>query len=398
MAAGWARRRGGWLLAAAALLVLLWWGRGRLRPPPPRYATVEVSRGALAAQVTATGVLSALVTVSVGSQLSGRISELHADFNQSVRKGQLLARIDRGLPAAAAEKAAAAEASARLQWERAQVRTEDAGRRLYRQQSLAARRLVAEAEVDAARTERQVALADEAAARAALRQAAAAHREAQLNLSYAEIVSPVDGVVLSRRVDLGQTVAATLQAPELFVIAEDLRRMQVDTSIAEADVALLAAGMEATFSVDAHPGRIFAGRVREVRNAPQTVQNVVTYDAVVDVANDDLALRPGMTANLMVVHDRREAVVRVPNAALRFRPPPQWISARAETLPSEATRQRQVWRLGRDDRPEPVDIRVGLSDGTLTELVEGPLQPGDRLVSELLSGEGSKPGSYGRML
>jgi HlyD family secretion protein len=267
-----------------------------------------------------------------------------------------------------------------------------------------------------------------AAAKGAVEQAKASLYQAKVNLAYTDIVSPTNGVVISRSVDVGQTVAASLQAPTLFVIAEDLAKMQVDTSVAEADVGRIRDGMHVAFAVDAYPGETFEGVVRQVRNAPQTVQNVVTYDAVIDVDNSALKLRPGMTANVTFVYAQKDDALRVPNAALRFRPPPElaarvgqggaakgerggaargqgggsgggaWQGARAGTGRPEASDRRTVWVL-RGGQPEPVRVRTGISDGSLTEVVEGELQPADAVVTDMIGGApaaaGPGPGGPG---
>jgi HlyD family secretion protein len=246
---------------------------------------------------------------------------------------------------------------------------------------------------------------------------------AEVNLALTNIISPTDGTVISRNVDVGQTVAASLQAPVLFVIAEDLRKMQVDTSVAEADVGKLRAGMTATFSVDAFPGEPFKGTVRQIRNAATTVQNVVTYDAVIDVDNSELKLRPGMTANVTFVFANKDDVLRVPNAALRFRPSPELSSALKLEVPqgrrsdgaaggsagsggparagglakgNEAPERRTVWVL-RDDLPSPVRIKTGTTDGSKTEVVDGPLQAGDVVVSDAILPAGLKPAAAGML-
>ena len=202
-------------------------------------------------------------------------------------------------------------------------------------------------------------------------------------------------MVISRNVDVGQTVAATLQSPTLFLVAQDLRKMQVDTNVAEADVGRIAGGMAATFTVDAYPAETFRGTIREVRNAPQTVQNVVTYDAVIDVDNPELKLKPGMTANVTVVYADRSDVVRVPNAAVRFRAPPAMVSS-APAAPALRPDQRLVWVL-RDAQPRPVAVRLGVSDGVLSEVLDGGLEPGDAAVTEAVAPSKSGPGSYGRV-
>jgi HlyD family secretion protein len=240
---------------------------------------------------------------------------------------------------------------------------------------------------------------------AQLLQAKATLHQAQVNLDYTTIISPTDGTVISRAVDVGQTVAASFSAPVLFTIAQDLTKMQVDTSVAEADVGKLTPKMQAVFTVDAYPSEKFKGIVRQIRNAPQTVQNVVTYDAVIDVDNTALKLKPGMTANVTFVYAEKDDVLRVANAALRFRPPPELLapkegppsgSASAAVPPKyprpprgdgATTDRRTVWLL-RGDRPAPVSIRVGVSDGTLSEVVDGDVKEGDLAITEANTGKG----------
>ncbi len=412
-------------LALAALVAAGggWWGyRTWKAKPPVRYETAAVDRGAVVAKVTATGTLSALVTVQVGSQVSGRIQELFVDFNSPVEAGQVIAKIDPQLFEAAAAQARANHAAAVANLAKARVQAEDTARQLARSETLAARKLIALADLDASRTSADAAKAGVAAAAASVEQAAAALHQAEVNLAYTTIVSPIHGIVISRAVDVGQTVAASLQAPTLFVIAEDLRKMQVDTSVSEADIGKLTPGMEASFVVDAYPNKRFVGKVRQIRNAPQTVQNVVTYDAVLDVSNVELELRPGMTANVTFVYARADDVLRVPNAALRFRPPASFGAAKA-AKPSggdgtgaaggrgtgkrgargggatagadEGAGTRTVWRL-ESGEPVAVAIRTGLSDGTLSALVEGQLAVGDALVTDASTPEAAGSSSSRR--
>src|SRR5262249_31043247 len=243
-----------------------------------------------------------------------------ADFNDKVKKGQVIAKLDDVVLKSQIDQAAAALALAAANVNKAQVALDDADRQLKRNKTLQEQQLIAGATLEAAQVAYDTAKAALVAARATQAQAAANLSQAKLNLSYATIYSPVDGVVLSRAVDVGQTVAASLQAPVLFTIAEDLARMQIDTAVAEGDVGRLTEGMKATFTVDAFPGRQFHGTVRQVRNAPTTTQGVVTYDAVIDVDNSDHALRPGMTANVTFVLAQVADAVKIPNAALRFKP------------------------------------------------------------------------------
>ncbi len=392
------RRRLVWGAALALLVVagLVTW-RVLRRPPPLQYQTAAVAKGPVVARVTATGILSAVVTVQVGSQVSGRIAKLYADYNSTVKKGQLIAEIDPALFEANLAQAKANVLAAEGQLKQAQA-TVLAARRTYdRDKPLRASNLIAQADLDTAETTLQAAEASVVAARGQLAQARAQLTQSEVNLAYTKIASPIDGTVISRSVDVGQTVAASLQAPTIFTLAGDLRQMQVDTSVAEADVGKLSPGLEATFVVDAFPDERFKGTIRQIRNAPQTQQNVVTYDAVIDVQNPDLKLRPGMTANVTVVYADRQDVVRVPNAALRFRPPPEMLAALGRTSgnpqrvagrdgargpqpASGGANGRSLWVL-RDGRPAPVQVTVGVSDGTFTELLSGPVQAGDAVVT-----------------
>ncbi len=375
------------LLGAAA------WYRDATRAADEQYQTVPVTRGRVVARVTATGTLSALVTVQVGSQISGRISDILVDFNSPVRKGQVLARIDPLLLRAAVAQAQANLRASEGELTAARVRATDAGRQAERARDLRRQNLVAQADLDTAQANADAAWAEVASADGHLAQARAALNQAEVNLGYATIVSPTDGVVISRNVDVGQTVAASLQAPTLFVIAQDLRRMQVDTSVAEADVGHLSPGMSATFAVDAYPGEVFGGQVRQVRDAPQIVQNVVTYDAVIDVSNENLKLKPGMTANVTFVYADRDDVLRVPNAGLRFRPPAAWVAAQP---PDRARGERLIWVL-REGKPVPLTVAVGVTDGTATEVTRGDVRDGDAVLTEVTGGNtraaGGTPGT-----
>ncbi len=398
-----------------------WWGyRAWKAKPAVHYETATVDRGSVVAKVTATGTLSALVTVQVGSQVSGRIQQLFVDYNSPVEAGQVIAKIDPQLFEAAAAQARANHSAAIANLAKARVQSEDAARQLARSETLAARKLIAPADLDASRTTADAARAGVAAAAAAVEQAAATLHQAEVNLAYTTIVSPIHGIVISRAVDVGQTVAASLQAPTLFVIAEDLRKMQVDTSVAEADIGKLSAGMQATFVVDAYPSKRFVGTVRQIRNAPQTVQNVVTYDAVLDVDNPDFELRPGMTANATFVYAHADDVLRVPNAALRFRPPPSFgaaedtkgMAGKGAHAPGgrdagkrgsrpggrdgdAAGATRTVWKL-EGGRPLAVPVKTGLSDGTVSALLEGALAVGDVLVTDATTSEAATSSSSGR--
>jgi len=334
-----------------------------------RYRTEPVSRGTIVATVTATGTVNPLKTVQVGTYVSGPVQEIDVDFNSPVRKGQRVAKIDPRpfeLRVRAAE-AGLANARARLVKARADLRykriTLERNRRLRREG------IVPDDAIDTAASALDQAVAEAAFQEAALRQAEAQLEEARVNLGYADIVSPVDGVVVSRNVDVGQTVAASFQTPTLFVIAEDLTKMQLNANVSEADIGLVHEGQTARFTVDAYPERVFAGTVGQVRNAPLNVQNVITYDVVIDATNADLALRPGMTANVEIETGRRDDVLRVPTTALRFRPPAEAAGAGAAQVPPPGAR---VWVLD-GGRPRPVAVETGLADDSYTELRGGAL-------------------------
>jgi len=395
------------LVALAAVVLALaavgiWRWQEASAKPKSGTETAAADRGRIVAKVTATGTLSAIVTVQVGSQVSGRVAALFADFNSTVKKGQRIAKIDPGLFQAAVEQARANLSAAEGNLARSVAQAEDARRQAVRAKALADRQLIAQADLDTASSNADAAAATVKASQGQVEQARAALHQTQVNLAYTDILSPTNGTVISRSVDVGQTVAASLQAPTIFIIAEDLAKMQVNTSVAEADVGRLRGGMAASFTVDAYPSETFQGVVRQIRNSPQTVQNVVTYDAVIDVANPELKLKPGMTANCTFVYAEKEDVLRIPNAALRFRPPPGMLASAEGTgqtpgaaRPSggagrarpgaEARDRRTIWVM-REEKPAPVRIRVGISDGAVTEVVEGELKPGDQVITDAAAG------------
>jgi len=347
----------------------------------PKYRVEKVSRGDVRATVTATGTVNAVTTVLVGTQVSGTIKNLYVDYNSPVKKGQLLAQID---PAAFEAQVLQARANlllAKANEAKAAVSLADARRTRDRNRTLFTRNLIARSDLDTAETNAQVALTQLSAARAQVEQARAALSYAETNLRYTRIVSPVDGTVISRSVDVGQTVAASFQTPTLFNIAQDLTRMQIDTSVDEADIGKVRVDQPVEFSVDAYPDFVFKGKVAEVRSAPITVQNVVTYDVVVRVDNPDLRLKPGMTANVSIVLSDKAGVLRVPNAALRLR------LAEAETggkSPQPRGKGQGVWVLV-ENKPKRVAITTGISDGSYTEIFSGDLREGEDVIVEALS-------------
>jgi HlyD family secretion protein len=396
------RRKLAWLLGllvvVAGVLVYLKYGRAK-KEPEAQFKTAQVEKRRISGRVTASGTLSALVTVQVGSQVSGRISEILVDFNTPVKKGQLIARIDPALFQAAVSQAQANYLSAQANLTKAKAQALENERQFARFKALHDQGLSSKAELDLSETNLAIAKSQIAVADASLQQAAAAVNQARVNLSYTSIHSPIDGVVLSRNVDVGQTVAASLQAPVLFTIAEDLSKMQVDTSVSEGDIGRLEVGMKAFFTVDAFTGRRFRGEISQIRNAAKTTQNVVTYDAVVTVDNADGKLRPGMTANVTFIYADRESALVVPNAALRFKPPGE-VAPQRTGRPQRPdggfdgpppTPPKTIYVL-KDGKPEPVHIQTGISDGTGTEVLSGEIKEGDVVVTDTLGGSQQRPG------
>jgi HlyD family secretion protein len=353
-------------------------------PPLMHYETVMADRGAVVAKVTASGTLSAIVSVQVGSQVSGRVQEILADFNSPVKKGDVIARLDPLLFQAALDQSNANLLTAESTVKTAEAQARNAQHQFERAKVLTDKKLMTQSDFDTAQSNAEVAAAQVEADKSSLEVARAAVHQAELNLGYTTISSPIDGTVISRNIDVGQTVASAFQAPTLFLIAQDLRKMQVDTSVSEADVGRLKTGMPATFSVDAYQGESFKGRVRQIRSSPTTVQNVVTYDAVIDVDNSALKLKPGMTANVSFVIAERRQVVRVPNAALRFQPDPKLLQQLGIELHAAATTltAKEVWVL-RENRPVLERIDVGITDGTETEVARGNIRDADTLITDM---------------
>ncbi len=393
-----------WLIAIVLVVLFGFWRCTSGGPGAPEFQSAAVERGNIVSRVSTSGSLQAVVTVDVGSQVSGRIQELFADFNSTVKKGQKIAKIDPALFQAAVVQAEANVTAARANVTRLQITAEDAERQAKRASEVFAQRLISETERDNAVATARAARASVDQALGQLAQSRASLEQARTNLRYTDIVSPTDGVVISRAVNVGQTVAASLQAPIIFTIAQDLRAMEVHTNVAESDIGRLKKDMRVTFTVDAYPGEPFRGKIRDIRNAPQIVQNVVTYDAVIDVSNEDLKLKPGMTATVSVITDRREDVLGVPNAALRFRPESAGPAAgggaqRAqgaqggagagnrprrergaegdEGRPAAAPRTVYVEVNG---QPQPREVTTGITDGRVTEITGGDLKEGEKVI------------------
>jgi HlyD family secretion protein len=406
------------LLAVAVLGVGVWYFKIRSGDDEVSFRTVRLDRGAIEQSVTATGSVSAVVTVQVGSQVSGVISKLGADFNSQVKAGDIVAQIDPTRFRANLAQADATLKSSIAAEARASVSVRQAKLDLDRAQTLVTKQVLGAADLDAARTKYDQAIADVAAAVAQTAQARAAVGVARVDVERTTIRAPIDGVVLQRSVDVGQTVAASLQAPVLFTIAQDLSRMEVHAAIDEADVGKLREGQQATFTVDAYPNDVFHATIFQLRKQPTVVQNVVTYDAVVRFENKDAKLRPGMTATVRVIANRKDDVLRVPNAALRFKPATELIAgdgarpgmtggagmgggaAGPTTAGDSASRSGRRGR-GRARVFKPagqkvaaVAFKTGISDDEFTEVAESTgLAVGDEVVLDVTGGSSRAAGS-----
>jgi HlyD family secretion protein len=337
-----------------------------------KYKTEKITRGVIQSTCTATGTVNPLTTVLVGTQVSGRIKELYADYNSPVKKGQLIAEIDPATFEAQLEQARANLLSAKASQEKAEATLLDATRDLNRRKQLFKNSIIGKSELDTAQTNYEVAKSQVSVAKAQVVQAEAAFEFAETNLRYTKIFSPVDGVVISRNVDMGQTVAASFQTPTLFTIAQDLRKMQINTNVDEADIGKIEVGQVAEFTVDAYPEITFKGKIVQIRNAPIVVQNVVTYDVVITAANPELKLKPGMTANVSIIVSTRKDVLRIPNAALRFKP-------ESHQDDSAVQKERCVWIVKKQE-PECVEVKTGIDDYGYTELVSGDLAQGQEVI------------------
>jgi HlyD family secretion protein len=431
------------ILIGIAILVLAalgvsWFLRGAENGQ--KFKTARVARGNIRSTVTATGTLNAVTTVLVGTQVSGTIKAIYADFNSGVKKEQLIAQIDPTTFQAQVEQARANLIAAKANLTKAQASLTDSQRTLARSKELFARNLIARSELDTAETNNDSAKAQVGVNEAQVEQSQAALKIAETNLHYTRIVSPVDGIVVSRNVDVGQTVAASFQTPTLFTIAQDLTKMQVDTNVDEADIGKVALNQDVEFTVDAYPDSPFRGTVSQVRIAPQTVQNVVTYDVVIKVDNEEFRLKPGMTANVSIIVATKSGVLRISNAALRFKPTDADVGKTTATAPTEggkpgdgqgvreggrpagagrpeggkpgggpgsreggrpggpagrergesagqqtgaspAKRVYGVWIL-EDGKPKRVEITTGITDGTFTEVTGGELKEGQEVITE----------------
>jgi len=440
------KRRTTWILALLAVVTVGGYAYHRVteNDAPPSVSKVKVTRGDVVESVSATGQLQAVTTVQVGSQVSGTVAQLNADFNSLVHKGEVIARLDPSLFQTQIDQARANLVKSQADLERLRVAVDDASAKLQRAEQLAKASLIAQMDLEDAQVTARSAEAQLRAQEAAVNQAQASLDQNTVSLEHTVIVAPIDGLVISRNVDVGQTVAASMSAPVLFVLAADLTEMQVIADLDESDVGRIRPGQAVTFRVDAYPNDQFRGQVSQLRLQPTTVQNVVTYSTVIDVPNPDLKLKPGMTANVTIEIMRRENVLRLPNSALRFRPTAETFAAlgqqppagsggrgRGTNVPTEVLdasassneearlanaiasgpgavttidalfgplppteSSGQAW-LFRDGKLARVGLRLGTSDRQQTELIEGDLKEGDEVVTAVTSGQriGTNTGS-----
>jgi len=370
------------LLLASAAAGYAYWSRGD-HGGSGGYVTETVSQGSVASTVTATGTLNPVTSVQVGTYVSGPIRAIYVDYNSPVKQGQLVAKID---PAPFQVKVAQADANlanARAQVDKDRADLEFKKLTLDRNRELRAHNLISQNDVDTAKSSYDQAVAQLALDQASVQQSIASRQEAQINLAYTDITSPVDGVVVSRNVDVGQTVAASFQTPTLFLIAQDLTKMQVDANVSESDIGEVRSGQPAAFTVDAYPGREFGGTVTQVRNAPISLQNVVTYDVVISVNNADLALKPGMTATVTVTTAQQDNVLRIPVRALRFNPKHAQEGAEDTPAPTRAGRKQAaptVWVMQPDGTLRKVEVHIGVRNDLYAELTSDGLHEGDQLA------------------
>jgi HlyD family secretion protein len=353
-----------------------------------KYETVLIDRGNVIEKITATGTINPLIIVRVGSQVSGRIAAIYADFNAQVKKGQVIATLETDIYQTKVEQADANFKLSQAQTQEARVTLQDAHNNLTRIKNLTEGSVASERDLEVAETAYEAAKAVLSAAKAKEVQASALLNAAKVDLKHTTIYSPVKGIVISRNCDVGQTVVASFQTPDLFLIAQDLKKMQVEAYVDEADIGNIKTGQRVLFTVDAFPDQIFRGKVSQVRFAPKEQQNVVTYATVVEVENPDLTLRPGMTATVSIITAESNDVVRIPNIALRFKADPEDNELDTQTGVNQMGREekhlskprQRIWILGADGKPKSVLLEVGISDERYTEIHKGSVKGGERVI------------------
>jgi HlyD family secretion protein len=381
------------------------------RTPEVSYKTVRIERGTIISTVAATGNLSAVTTVQVGTQVSGTIQKLYVDYNSRVKKGQAIAEIDPSLFNASIEQSQGNFLSAEANLQKAKVTLTDAERTVNRNKKLLSDGIISQSDYDVAETAWQSARTSVKAAEGSVTQTRGSLMQSKTNLHYSVIRSPVDGVIISRAIDVGQTVAASFQTPTLFTIAQDLTKMQIEVSVDEADISRIQPDQMTSFTVDSYPEQSFRGKVVQIRNAPIINQNVVTYITVVNVDNTDLKLKPGMTANVSIEVARKEDVLKLSPAALRFKPkskveepkekrqagapsPGAGRDAGGKPGGRKGISGQQVYIL-KEDKPLAVPVKTGIANNSAIELVESTLKEGDEVIIEQVGGDSKKKAASG---
>lgn len=353
------------------LVIFLFFGLVKKNKNISKYLTEPIGKNTIVQVVEASGTINPVTTVNIGSQVSGLIKEIYVDYNSEVKKGQLLAQIDTSLIEAQLQQSLASIANAKANYQKILAIMENDKKTYNRYKNLYARNFIAKSELDLAESTYFSDIAQLDAARAQISQAEASYKTASANMRYARIISPVDGTVVSRNVDVGQTVAASFQTPTLFMVAQDLTKMQIETSVSEADIGKVKVGQEVTYTLDGYQDSIFHGKVTQVRISPTTVQNVVTYTVIVDVLNEDSKLIPGMTANVSIITSKKENVMTVPNSALKFTP--------YTDGSGQKYKEQGIWIMD-NKRPKRVNITVGASDDINTEILSKELKGTERVI------------------
>lgn len=390
------------------------------RTPEISYKTAKIERGTIVSTVAATGNLSAVTTVQVGTQVSGTIQKIYVDFNSRVKKGQAIAEIDPSLFSASVEQSQGNYLSAEANLQKAKVTATDAERTFIRNKKLLSDGIISQSDYDSSETALQSAKAAVKSAEGSVAQTRGSLMQSKTNLRYSVIRSPVDGVVISRAVDVGQTVAASFSTPTLFTIAQDLTKMQIEVSVDEADISRIQLDQKASFTVDSYPEQTFRGKVIQIRSAPVITQNVVTYVVVVNVDNSDLKLKPGMTANVQIEVAKKDDVLKLPPAALRFKPKTSGnepkeknVAERPKTSGQRPAgdstpnsngkegggkkskeRSQQVYRLI-EGKPAATQVKTGIANNSSIELVESSLKEGDEVIIEQIGGDSKKKSTSG---
>lgn len=345
------------------------------------YETDELKKCTISQTVEASGTINPVNTVSVGSTVSGLIKEIYVDFNSVVKKGQVLAQIDPAIFEATVKQQQAAIVNAQANLAKLQANADYSRKTFNRYQNLYKRNFISKSDLDQAKSTYQADMAQIAAAKAQIVQAQAQYKTALTNLGYTKITAPVDGMIISREIDVGQPVAASFQAPELFTIAQDLKKMQIEVNVSEADIGKVEKGQSVIYTLDGYPDSEFYGKVTQVRISPTTVSNVVTYSVIVEVENEDLKLKPGMTANVQIVTKKVENVYCVSNSALKVN-----INEKNEIMKYE---KPGIWLL-ENKTPKRVEVEIGISDDEKTQIISNKLKQSDKIIIGIMDAKSKK--------